>query len=211
MATNPLTTSAGSIAGLLWPTRSDNSSRLLRAIVLVVVGSALLTLSAKVQVPFWPVPMTLQTLAVLALGALFGRGVAVAAVLAYLAQGAMGLPVFANTPPAVAGPLYLLGPTGGFLLGFVVAAFVVGSATDRGWASRPLAFAAAVLAADVMLLTLGLVWLALFATLPSGAMGIGFAKAFAAGVQPFILGEIVKVALVAVAIPLVYRGIGKRA
>lgn len=211
MATTPLTTSAGSVAGLLWPARSDKGSAVLRALVLVVMGSALLTLSAKVQVPFWPVPMTLQTLAVLALGALFGRTIAVAAVLAYLAQGAMGLPVFANTPPAVAGPLYLLGPTGGFLLGFVAAAFIVGSATDRGWTARPLAFAGAVLAADVVLLTLGFIWLAVFATLPNGAMGIGFAKAFAAGVQPFILGEIVKVALVAAAMPLVCRMLGKRA
>jgi len=194
----------GTLAGLLWPAGERNG--LLRAVVLAILGSALLTLSAKVSVPFWPVPMTLQTLTVLALGALLGRRLAVATVVLYIAQGMSGLPVFVNTPPAVPGPLYLLGPTGGFLAGFVIAAAIVGTAADRGLARRPLAFLGVVAAADVVLLAIGCLWLALGAAMPSGAAGIGFAKAFAAGVQPFLLGEALKVALVGLAAPMLWRG-----
>ena len=82
-----------------------------------------LAIAAKIKVPFYPVPMTLQTLAVLGIAATYGSRLAVITVLAYLAQGALGLPVFTNTPPAVAGPAYFMGPTGGFLLGFVVMAW----------------------------------------------------------------------------------------
>jgi len=172
---------------------------------MAVIGSALLTLAAKVQVPFWPVPMTLQTLAVLALGATFGLRGALAAVALYVAQGAAGMPVFVNTPPAVAGPLYLMGPTGGFLVGFAAAAAIVGFAADRGLLRRPLAFLGVLVAADAALLALGCAWLALGAWMPSGATGIGFAKAFAAGVQPFLLGEGLKIALIAVATPMAWR------
>lgn len=200
----PVPVVPGTLAGLLWP--AGERSGALRAVVLAVLGSALLTLSAKVSVPFWPVPMTLQTLTVLALGAMVGRRIAVATVALYIAQGLAGLPVFANTPPAVPGPLYLLGPTGGFLAGFAVAAAIVGFAADRGLARRPLAFLAVVALADMALLALGCAWLALGAAMPSGATGIGFAKAFAAGVQPFLLGEALKVAIVGLAVPALWRG-----
>ncbi|KAA2235469.1 biotin transporter BioY [Salinarimonas soli] len=201
---NPVSVLPGTVAGLLWPV--GERPGLLRSVVLAVLGSALLTLSAKVSVPFWPVPMTLQTLAVLALGALVGRRLAVATVLLYLAQGLAGLPVFVNTPPAVPGPLYLMGPTGGFLAGFVVAAAMVGAAADRGLTRHPVAFVGAVLAADLVLLAMGCLWLAFFAAMPSGVSGIGLAKAFAAGVQPFLLGEALKVAIVGLAVPMLWRG-----
>ena len=200
----PLPAVPGTLAGLLWPAAERTGA--LRAVALAVLGSALLTLSAKVSVPFWPVPMTLQTLVVLALGALVGRRIAVATVLLYVGQGMAGLPVFVNTPPVVPGPLYLMGPTGGFLAGFVLAAAIVGAAADRGLARRPLAFLGVVAAADLAILALGCLWLALGAAMPSGATGIGLARAFAAGVQPFLLAEALKVALVGLAVPLLWRG-----
>lgn len=189
------------LAATLWPERTR---AIARSVALVIAGSLLITLSAKVQVPFFPVPMTLQTLAVLLIGAVLGPRLGAAAVATYLAQGLLGLPVFTNTPPLAAGPLYLLGPTGGFLAGFLVAAVIAGLAAERGFDRSPLRFFGAILVADSAILLAGFAWLATFAVLPSGAIGIGAERAFAAGVQPFLLGELVKVALVAVMVPAMW-------
>jgi len=186
------------------------AARLLTAVLLVFGGTALLAISAKIQVPFYPVPMTLQTLVVLLLGALYGSRLAVLTVLAYLAEGAIGLPVFAGTPPAVAGPTYLLGPTGGFLAGFVVTAAIAGIAADRGWARSALKLFGAMLVGEVALMTLGFLWLAWFAWLQGGATGLGAGTAFSAAVAPFALGELVKTALAALLVPAILSGVEKR-
>jgi biotin transport system substrate-specific component len=167
--------------------------KMLRNVVLAAAGVALLTVSAKVQVPFYPVPMTLQTLAVLLIGAAYGWRLGAATVALYLLQGVFGMPVFANTPPAVAGPLYFMGPTAGFLAGFIASAAIVGYAVEKG-ASRSIPMlAGAMLLAQVVVFTLGAVWLAQFATLASGATGVGFARAWAV-VQNFLLGDLLKTA-----------------
>ena len=186
------------LATTVWP---HGANRVLQAVVLVLVGTAILAISAKVKVPFWPVPMTLQTLAVLLIGAAYGSRLAVATVLAYIAEGMLGLPVFTNTPPAVAGPLYLLGPTAGFIMSWVLVAAIVGFATDRGWDRSAVRLGAAMLAAIAVQFALGFAWLAWFAALPSGAAGVGAATAFAAGVAPFLLGDALKVVLAALVIP----------
>src|SRR3546814_487052 len=114
----------------LWP--RDNLSGIsdtFRMVVLAVVGTLLLTLSAKVQVPMWPVPMTMQTFAVLIIGMTYGFRLGTATVAFYLAQGAIGLPVFASG----AGIAYLAGPTGGYLIGFLVSAALVGWLAGPGW------------------------------------------------------------------------------
>jgi biotin transport system substrate-specific component len=183
-------------ADALWPT---THYKVARALVFAFVGAALLTLSAKVQVPFWPVPMTLQTLVVLLIGAAFGMRLAVATVLLYLAQGALGLPVFANTPPAIPGLAYFLGPTGGFLAGFLVAAAIVGAAVDRG--VKGFGLAGIMVLADMALLTIGCTWLALFAQLSSGATGLGFERAFSVAILPFLTAEALKIALAALIVP----------
>ena len=121
------------LVGLLWPVGSDPRVAALRAMVLLAVGSLLLTVSAKVQVPLPFVPMTMQTLVVLLIGATYGWRLGAATVAVYLLQGALGMPVFANTPPMIAGPAYFAGPTGGFLIGFLAAAFVMGIMAERGW------------------------------------------------------------------------------
>lgn len=184
---------ANTMVNAALPTLSDPRARLIRDVALAVAGSLLLVLAAKIKVPLWPVPITLQTLAVLTLGAAFGPRLGLATVALYLGYGMAGLPVFTNTPPAVAGPLYLAGPTGGFLIAYLPAAAIAGWAAARG--ASILRLAAGLIAADLLILALGCLWLALGAQMASGATGIGFAKAWAAGVQPFLLGETLKVAL----------------
>ncbi len=163
---------------------------------LVMGGSLLLWLSAKVQVPFWPVPMTLQTLAILGLAAVLGSRLGTAAVLAYIAQGAAGLPVFAGTPEKGIGLAYMMGPTGGYILGFVLAAFAVGWLAERGWARHPLTLFIAALLGVALIHAPGLLWLAQFT---------GWSKVLALGFWPFIGGDVLKAAIVALAIPATWK------
>ena len=154
-------------------------------IALVVLGSLLLWASAKVQVPFWPVPMTMQTMVVLLLPAVMGR-YGLAAVLLYVAEGAMGLPVFAGTPERGIGLAYLMGPTGGYIAGFVLAAALVAWAAEKGWLKRWPATLAVMLAGMALVYLPGVAWLAGF---------IGWSKAWAAGAVPFLLGDGLKLLL----------------
>lgn len=193
MTSQPPTQTALAVA--LWPERG---SRVVQAVVLVFLGTLLLALSAKIQVHFWLVPQTMQTMVVMALAAAYGRRLGVITVVAYLLEGFAGLPVFAG--PA-AGPLYFLGPTGGFLIGFIPAAWIVGSAAERGWGRSVLGLAAAMLVADAVVFLLGFAWLAWFATMSSGAQGIGAAAAWAGGVVRFLPGDAIKIALAACLIP----------
>lgn len=198
----------GTLAGTIWPPRPavaadavaksvKASSRFARDVVLCLIGTALLASSAKVSVPLLPVPMTLQPLAVMCIGAAYGTRLSVISVIAYLVCGMCGLPVFANTPPLLAGPAYLLGPTGGFLLGYIPAAAFMGliaeAKLDRSFATMlPCA-----LFADAIILACGFIWLAFGANIASGGHGIGAAAAWAKGVAPFILGDALKAALAA--------------
>lgn len=198
--------STSTLASALWPAKANPA---LRAILLVLTGVALLTISAKVQVPFWPVPVTLQTLAVPLIAAAFGARLGTVTVLAYLAAGFAGAPVFAATPPAVAGPAYFLGATGGYLIAYPIAAWIVGTVAERV-GNRLLPLFSAMFAADALVLTLGFVWLAFLAQLSSGAWGgIGFERAWLGGVAPFLLGDLVKVALAAVLISASWAGVKK--
>lgn len=169
----------------------DRVARLATQAALAVAGTLLLAISAKVTVPFWPVPMTLQTLAVFAIGAAYGRNLAVATVLLYLAEGAVGLPVFTQG----AGLAYLAGPTGGYLAGFVIAAGIAGWAADRGFDRNPLKLFGAMLVGELVILALGAAWLAVL---------FGTEKALAFGVGPFIVTDLVKVALAAAIVPGVW-------
>jgi biotin transport system substrate-specific component len=162
-----------------------------------LLGSLILWASAKISVPFYPVPMSMQTFAVLLLAAAYGARLGVATVLVYLAEGALGLPVFQGTPQAGLGLAYMLGPTGGYLIGFVAATAIVGSLVERGFGRDPLRLAGSMLLGDAVVFLLGFAWLAWFALLPSGAAGIGAEAAFFAGVAPFVLGDLLKIALAA--------------
>jgi biotin transport system substrate-specific component len=195
------------LAPTLW---SFAGNRVLQDVVLVLIGTVFIAIAAKIKVPFFPVPMTLQTLAILMIGATYGFRLGTLTVIAYLAEGLVGLPVFTNTPPAVAGPLYFLGPTGGFLLGFVFLAAIVGYAADRGLDRSIPKLAAAMLAGETIMMALGFAWLAWFAQLSSGATGLGIDRALAGAVTPFVLGDLLKIALVALGVPAAWRLLGDR-
>ncbi len=169
----------------LWrPARGPAAA--LRALVLAVTGSLLLWASAKIQVPFWPVPMTLQTAAVFLLGFACGSRLALATVALYLAEGAAGLPVFAGTPEKGLGLPYMLGPTGGYLVGFLAAAWIAGRAAERGVGI--VGALAAMLLGSLAIYGAGLAWLAGF---------VGAEAAIRLGLLPFLPGDLVKIGLVA--------------
>ncbi|MCB1489755.1 MAG: biotin transporter BioY [Bauldia sp.] len=189
----------------------EGVARAVVAVFLVLAGTALIAVAAKVRVPIWPVPVNLQTLAVMAIAAAYGSRLGVITVVAYLAEGLAGLPVFTNTPPLAAGPAYFLGPTGGFLIGFIVIAYVVGLAADRGWSRSIPKLAAALLVGEVIMMALGFAWFAWFAHLSDGQVGPGIAFAWQWGVQPFILGDLLKIALAALAVPAVWGLLARRA
>ena len=159
----------------------------------LVVGFSLLTaLAAQVVVPLpWtPVPLTGQTFAVLLTGALLGSRLGALAMLAYLAEGAAGLPFFRG---GAGGPAHLLGPTAGYLFAFPVAAYVTGLLAERGWDRRFETAAAAMALGSLLILASGWAWLTLFYRTGS--------EAFAAGVLPFLVGDVLKIALAAAALP----------
>jgi biotin transport system substrate-specific component len=190
-----------------FPRLATGATPLARNLVLAVLGAALLTISAKVQVPMWPVPMTMQSFVVLFLGAALGPRLGAATVALYLAQGFAGLPVFAL--PGAAGPAYFLGPTGGFLVSFIPAAFIAGLFARRG-ASLPMV-AAGMTLAHALILLMGMAWLAFFAQLANGVVGVGLERAFVRGVEPFILGSTVKVALAAACVAAGWSLVRRRA
>ncbi|MFV1849582.1 MAG: biotin transporter BioY [Porticoccaceae bacterium] len=153
--------------------------------LMVLAGVALITASAKITVPFWPVPMTLQTMSIMAIAIATGPRMALATMLAYLAAGAVGLPVFAGTPERGIGISYMMGPTGGYLAGYLVAAGLVGAlARGRGALGRFIVM----MGGMVPVYLLGLAGLSAF--VPSE-------KVLALGFTPFILGDTIKIALVA--------------
>lgn len=175
-------TTHATLAATLWPA---TGARLLRQGALVLAGTILLTLSAKAQVPFWPVPMTLQTLVVLVLGAAYGPALAASTVALYLAEGLAGLPVFAG---AAAGPAYMMGPTGGYLVGFLVAAIVMGALAQRGFDRTLPRLLGLMTLGHAVIFAFGFAWMAVL---------FGAEKAFALGVAPFWAATIVKTLLAA--------------
>lgn len=177
------------------------SRTVVRNLLLMVAGTLALTLSAKVQIPFWPVPMTTQTLVLLAMSMAYGWRLAAMTVLMYMAAGAIGLPVFAGTPEKGIGLAYMVGPTGGYLLGFVLAAIVMGNLAERGWDRGFGTTALAMLVGNIVIYIPGLLWL--------GSV-IGFDKPILQlGLAPFVLADIAKLLLAAVAFPAVWRMISR--
>ena len=187
------------LAGTLWPAGKANA--LLRGAVLAVAGTALLTVSAKIQIPFYPVPMTLQTFVVLAIGMAYGWRLGGATLLLYLAEGAAGLPVFAGTPEKGIGLAYMLGGTGGYLAGFVLAAAVCGWLAERGWDRNLIRTAAAMLIGNGIIYVPGLLWL--------GGL-YGWDKPILEwGLTPFLFGDLAKLALATAVLPLAWKWLGR--
>ena len=148
---------------------------------------------AEIRLPFTPVPVTLQPLAVFLVGAALGSRRGALAMLAYLAEGAAGLPFFAG---GAAGPQHLVGPTGGYLAGFVAAAFVIGWFAERGWDRTPVRAFGAMLMGSVVLFACGLAQLSFFTGVP---------RAIELGLLPFVVGDLLKMALAAALLPAVWK------
>lgn len=182
------------LIGALWPT---TDSAALRAALLAIVGSGLIALSAQVQVPLKPVPITMQTFAVLVIGMTYGWRLGAATVALYLAEGAAGLPVFAG---GAGGLAVLFGTTGGYLFGFILAAAITGVLAERGWDRNVATAALAMLAGNAAIYLPGLAVL--------GAL-IGLGKAIEFGLLPFLLGDVLKLLLAAGLLPVAWKLIGR--
>ena len=181
------------LAATLWP----HENTVLRGIVFAVVGSLLLTLAAKVKIPIEPVPVTLQVFVLLALALTMGARLAAATVLLYLAQGATGLPVFTGTPEKGLGLVYMLGGTGGYLIGFLIAATAVGWLADRGFSHRVVLSFIAVIVGLIAIYVPGLLWLASLYGWDKPILEWGF--------YPFIGPDLLKAALAACLVPATWR------
>ena len=180
----------------VWP-----KAGVVREFALILGGSLLIALAARLQIvlPFSPVPVTGQTFAVLLIGALYGSTRAPATVVTYIILGVLGLPVFAG---GAAGIARLAGPTAGYLVGFVAAAFVVGLLGERGWHRRPSTTTVSMIIGNAIIYIFGAGWLSRF---------VGWDAVLSAGVVPFLAGDVLKIALATVLLPTGWRFIGRAA
>lgn len=190
---------SNTITATVWPENVE--TRWLRAIVLAILGTIALWISAKIKVDFGAVPITMQSFVILCLGAAFGWRLAAATLLLYLAQGAMGLPVFAGTPEKGIGLAYMAGPTGGYLVGFVLAAMTAGYFSERGCDRHPIKMFAAMLLATALIYVPGVAWLSFL---------IGGEKAIQFGLLPFLWGDLIKAGLAAAVFPAAWMMISRR-
>jgi biotin transport system substrate-specific component len=170
---------------------------LLRDVVLIIGGALLTALCSQIQIPLQPVPITGQTFGVLLVGALLGGRRGAVSMFAYVAMGGLGLPVFAG---GAAGLSRMAGPTAGYLVGFVAAAALVGSLSRRGWDRRVATTALAMALGSLTIYIFGVAWLSRF---------VGWSWVFAAGVAPFLVGDSLKLALAAIALPWAWKLLGE--
>ena len=167
---------------------ANNINRLLTHLFLALIGSVFLIISAKVQIPFYPVPMTMQTLVVLTIGMSYGAPLAASTVFLYLFQGAIGLPVFATG----GGLAYMMGPTGGYLVGFFLSAILLGILASNGMGKTWQTTAVAMILGVGVIFTIGVSWLAVF---------IGIEAAIINGFLPFIYADFLKIIIASFAMP----------
>ena len=169
--------------------KSLKQSKLLKYVFLALIGSIILAVSSKIKIPFYPVPMTMQTFVVLMIGIVFGWKLGLATVSLYLFEGIIGLPVFSGTPEKGLGLVYFTGPTMGYLLGFLVAVYISGK---FNYDSNIIKNFLKLLLATSFIYILGMTWL--------GNL-IGWDKPiFQLGAQPFLLAELFKILIVTFAI-----------
>jgi len=175
------------------------SDGLARDITLVAAGSLLIAAAAQLKVflPFTPVPVTGQTFAVLLIAALYGARRGAATAMTYIALGLMGLPVFSAAPP---GPAALISPTAGYLAGFVAAAWVTGTLSEKGWDRKPWTAALAMAIGSGVIFACGLLWLGRFT---------GWANVLQTGLFPFIPGDLLKIGLATLVLPAGWKLVGR--
>ena len=183
--------------------KQNSQTKIFKSLIVIFLGSLLLTLSAKVKIPFYPVPMTMQTFVVLFLGISFGYKIGLATIGLYLVEGIIGLPVFSNSPEKGVGLVYFTGPTMGYLIGFLPAVFFAGYLKLDDWMKKENGgfklFLTNLIKLFISVSTiyfLGLYWLSNL---------IGFEKALLFGLKPFWLAELFKILLLAFLIPIILK------
>ena len=183
--------------------KQNTYSQFIKSLIVIFLGSILLAISAKIKIPFYPVPMTMQTFIILFLGISFGYKIGLATVSLYLIEGIVGLPVFSNSPEKGVGLVYFTGPTMGYLIGFLPAVFLAGYLKLDDWMKidrdNIIFFFTNLfkLLLSVSLIYLfGLMWLSNL---------IGFEKAFLFGFKPFWIAELFKIMLLAFLTPLILK------
>ena len=161
------------------------SSNIIKKISIVIFGTLLLAISAKIKIPFYPVPMTMQTFVVVLIGITLGWKLGLVTIFAYLFEGAIGLPVFAGTPDKGIGISYMIGPTGGYLLGFILSVFIAGFVN----LNKNIFVKFSLISFSIFAIYLtGVPWLAYLA---------GWEIAYVWGVKNFVLAEIFKISILA--------------
>ena len=171
----------------------NQNQKILKNFFIIILGSLALTISAKIKIPFYPVPMTMQTFVVLLIGVYFGWRLGMFTVGLYLVEGMIGLPVFAGTPEKGIGVAYFIGPTMGYLVGFLIAVFLAGFFKFENAFFKN--FLKLVLSVSFIYL-FGMLWLSKFT---------GWEKAFLLGAQPFILAELFKILILAILVPKILK------
>jgi len=167
---------------------------------LVVAGILALAIAAKIKVPMWPVPITMGTFAVLTIGAAYGPRLGLATILGYMIVGAVGFDVFAGSSAEKFGLEYMMGGTGGYLVGYVLATFALGALARRGWDKSVGLMAASMLIGTVLIYIPGLLWL--------GALYGWDQPILAWGLTPFLVGDALKLVLAALLVPAIWKAIG---
>ncbi len=189
---------------VLIDTFADNTGAVRRAkqAIMVVLGVAVLALTAKMQffIPGNPVPVTLTTFAVLTIGAGYGARLGALTVAGYLALGLMGMDVFAGSSAENAGLVYMMGGTGGYLVGYMLAALALGVAARKGWDRNVVTMSLAMVVGSAIVYVPGLLWLHQF--------GSGWEQTLAWGITPFLIGDALKTALAALVVPALWKLIG---
>ena len=184
----------------LLPGAQTEPGRLLRRAALVAVGVAAMAVAAKIKVPMWPVPITMQTFVILSIGAAYGPRLGGVTTLAYLGIGALGLDVFTNSSATENGLAYMMGGTGGYLLGFLLATIALGAAARAGWDRSVPRLLGAMMLGNVLIFLPGILWL---------GMLYGWDKPILDwGLWPFLPGMVLKTALAALLFPAIWRAVG---
>ncbi len=189
------------LSDILWS--STGSALLMKRLVLLVAGVIALWVSAKVQIATVPVPVTLQMLVIMTIGAAYGPYLAASTVGAYLMLGTQGLPVFAGTPEKGVGLAYMMGPTGGYLIGFLIAAYAVGLLARAGWDRSPLTMAGAMAVGLLCVYVPGVVWLS-----ATWGAALGWENWYAYGVKTFIWVDALKLVVAVIAFPAIWKLVG---